>query len=147
MKKSILVIAACTFITGAFLTSCSSTPAEKVENAENKVIVANKDLDDANKAYLADVENYRLETAKTIAENEKSAADFKARVAKDKKAVRDDYYKKIAKLEQKNTDMKKSLDDYKAESKEKWETFKAEFSNEMRDLSKSFKDLTVKSEK
>ncbi len=35
------------------------------------------------------------------------------------------------------------MDEYKADSKEKWETFKTEFNNEMNDLGKSLKDLTT----
>ncbi len=72
MKKSILALAACTFITGAILTSCN-TPSQKVEDAQKNVIQANKDLDQANKEYLADIENYRQETAKGIAETTKAS--------------------------------------------------------------------------
>ena len=39
------------------------------------------------------------------------------------------------------------MDEYKAEGKEQWEEFKAEFSRDMDELGKAFKDLTVKNEK
>ena len=143
MKKSILALAACTFIAGAILTSCN-TPAEKVENAQENVIQANKDLDQANQVYLADIENYRLETAKRIAANEQAIAEFNAGIEHEKKAVRAEHKKKIAELEQKNREMKKKLADYKAEGKEKWEIFKAEFSHDMDNLGKAFKNITVK---
>ena len=55
--------------------------------------------------------------------------------------------KKIDELEQKNSELKKRLDDYKADGKEKWEKFKAEFSHDMDELGKAFKDLTVKNVK
>jgi hypothetical protein len=37
--------------------------------------------------------------------------------------------------------MKKRMDDYKVESKEKWDMFKAEFSNDMDELGLAFKNL------
>lgn len=146
MKKSILVLLVFTVITGAIFTSCR-TPAQKVENAQNNVTEANKDLDKANQEYLADIEKFRKETADKIAANDKSIAEFKARIENDKKDAKADYNKKIAELEQKNSDMKKKLDDYKAEGKESWEKFKTEFSHDMEELGNAFRDLTVKNVK
>ena len=146
MKNSILALAACTFIVGSFLTSCTS-PAEKVENAQTNVEDAKKDLSLANQEYLAEIENYRKEESGKILLNEQSIADFKVRVAKEKKEVKADYEKQIAELEQKNSDMKKRLDEYKAESKEQWATFKTEFGAEMNNLGKAFKDFTEKDKK
>jgi len=143
MKKSILAMAAFTCIAGAIVTSCN-TSAERVENAQENVIQANKDLDQANQEYLADIENYRLETASRIAANEQAIADFNAGLEHERKAVRAEHKKKIAELEQKNREMKKKLADYKAEGKEKWEIFKAEFSHDMDELGKAFKNITVK---
>jgi chromosome segregation ATPase len=143
MKKIILTLTAFTFITTAMLTSCN-TPAEKVENAENNLKEANKDLNKANEEYLADVEKYKQETADKIAANERSIAEFNARIAKEKKDAKADYKKKIKMLEQRNSDMKKKMDDYKADGKEKWEKFKTEFSHDMDEVGKAFKDLTVK---
>jgi chromosome segregation ATPase len=143
MKKSILAMAAFTCIAGAILTSCN-TSAERVENAQENVIQANKDLDQANQEYLADIENYRLETASRIEANEQAIADFNAGLEHEKKAVRAEHKKKIAELEQKNREMKKKLEEYKAEGKENWEIFKAEFSHDMDELGKAFKNVTVK---
>lgn len=146
MKKIILGLVASTFIAGVIFTSCN-TPAEKVENAQENVTEANTDLDTANAQYLADIENYKKETADKITANDQSIAEFKARIQEEKKEAKADYKKKIAELEQKNTDMKKKMDDYKVEGKEKWETFKAEFTHDMDELGKAFKDLTVKNVK
>jgi len=143
MKKSILAMAAFTCIAGAILTSCN-TSAERVENAQENVIQANKDLDQANQEYLADIENYRLETASRIEANEQAIADFNAGLEHEKKAVRAEHKKRIAELEQKNREMKKKLEEYKAEGKENWEIFKAEFSHDMDELGKAFKNVTVK---
>ena len=81
MKKSILALTASAFITGAVVISCN-TPTQKVENAQENVEVANKDLDKANEEYLADVAAYRKETAERIAANNKSVAELNERIDK-----------------------------------------------------------------
>lgn len=140
MKKSNIFF---TLLISVVFTSVScSTPSEKVEKAESKVIEANNDLDSAIKDYQLDMNAYKIETANRINENQKSINDFNARIAKDKKEARDEYLTKIKVLENKNTDLKKRLDDYKAEGDEKWRKFKKEFNEEMEDLGKSIKDLT-----
>ncbi|WP_435353133.1 hypothetical protein [Emticicia sp. SJ17W-69] len=146
MKKSILALAVFTFIASTAILSCNS-PAEKVENAQTDVVDANKDLEKANEDYLVEVEAYKKETADKIAANEQSIKEFNARVATEKKEARVAYQQKIAELEQKNTDMKKKLDDYKQDGKENWEKFKTEFNHDMDELGKAFKDLTVKNVK
>jgi len=146
MKKTILVFAAIACISGPLLTSCN-TPSEKVENAQEDVKDAKMDLKEANEDYLVDVENYRKETAEKIAANNQSIAEFKARKEADKKEAREEYNEKVAKLEQKNTDLQKKMDDYKMDGKDNWEKFKIEFNHDMEELGQSFKDLTVKNTK
>ena len=140
MKKSINVFLATAFIAGAVLTSCN-TPAEKVEDAHNKVMEAKEDLNEANEEYLIEVENYKKETAKKITANDQTIIELKARMEFVKKGLKESYRKQIAALEQRNNDMKKKIDEYKVEGKEKWETFKAEFSHDLIELGKAFNDL------
>ncbi len=148
MKNSIFVLAVCIFTTGAILTGCNSSSQnaddaqKKVENAQNNVTEANKNLDKANEEYLADIDNYRKEADAKAAANDKIITDLKARVNIQKKETREDYNKKIAELEQKNAEMKKKMDDYKAQGKENWENFKGDFNHSMDDLGKAFNDLS-----
>jgi hypothetical protein len=146
MKKSILVLAACTLIGSSIMTGCNSA-SDKVVIAQENVAEANSDLDQANKEYLAEVENYRIETAARIAANDESIREFNARVEKDKRAANADYKKKMAELQQKNVDMKLRMDNYREEGKDKWVIFKTEFSHDMDEMGKAFKDLTVKNVK
>jgi hypothetical protein len=141
--KTLTIVQALTISTLVFFMVACSTPAEKVVNAEANVKAANKELNDANAAQLAEMEAYRKEVAEKIAANNASIAAFNKRVESEKSEAKADYRKKITALEQKNTDMKKKLDDYKADGKDKWKVFKAEFSRDMDELGKAFKDLTV----
>lgn len=142
MKKTIFILAITAFMAGTIFTSCQSS-AKKVANAQDDVIKANEELNKANQEYLEDIKSYRKITAENIVANENNIAEFKARIEKDKKTAKSDYQKKIALLEQKNSDMKKKMDDYTDQGKENWEIFKAEFNNEMDEMAKALKDMQL----
>ena len=143
MKKSILLVTALLFAMAVLFTNCDS-PSQKVENAETNAAEAQEDLDQARQDYLEDVEVYKKQTAEKIAANNKSIADFNARIETEKAEAKAEYKLKIAELEKKNSDMQKKLDDYKVESKDQWETFKSEFNRDMDQLGNALQDLTVK---
>ncbi|MBK7957910.1 MAG: peptidase M23 [Bacteroidetes bacterium] len=130
----------------ALMTSCTSAE-QKVETAEEKVEEAHDELVSANEDYLAEVSGYKTETAKEIAANDLSIVEFNARISKEKKETLEEYKKKIAELNKNNTDMKLRMENYKAEGKDQWETFKTEYNHDMEELGKAFKDLSVKNVK
>jgi hypothetical protein len=140
MKRSILALTAFVFIISLFFAGCS-TPAENVANAQKNVNEANSDLNAANNEYLAEVAAYKKEAADKIAANEKSIAEFKARKESDKRDAQLEYENKINALEQKNSDMKKKMDEYQVEGKDKWETFKTDFGHGMDELGKAFTSI------
>lgn len=144
MKITYLTIVAIATVLSA--TSCKSDK-DKVDEATSQVVEAGDDLKEANEDYLLEVEKYKLETADKIIQNDKSIAEFNARVKTEKKETRDQYIKDIAVLEAKNSDLKMKMEVYKADSKENWDKFKIEFSHDMDELGKAFKDLTVKNVK
>ena len=143
MKKSILVLAVFSFAASGLFISCNNS-ARKVEKAETNVVEAKEDLAQAKDEYQADVENFRQQTADKVAANNQSIADFNARIDMEKKEAKAEYKIKIAELEKKNSDMQKKLDDYKVESKDQWETFKAEFNNDMEKLGVALENLVGK---
>ncbi|MFM2049235.1 MAG: hypothetical protein RI955_1783 [Bacteroidota bacterium] len=142
MKKIILVITFCFGIISLGLISigCNSS-SQKVEDAQDNVIEANKDLEKANQDYLTDIENYKKESTEKIDANNKSINDFNARIANEKADAKIAYKNKIVALEQKNNDLKKRLDDYKAEGKDQWKEFKSDFNHDMNKLNDDFKSL------
>ncbi len=146
MKKSIGIITASFFVMGLLLTGCSS-PAEKVEDAEENVIEAQEELDETNENYKADMKAYKENTANQIAANEQSIKDFNARIADQKSEARADYEKKIADLDSKNSDLKKRMEDFQADSQTSWESFKTEFGRDMDELGVAFRDFTNTSKK
>ena len=124
-------------------TSCDNA-AQKVVKAEENVVDAEKDLQMAEEEYLADVEQYKLLSAEKIAANDRSIAEFNARIEQEKKEVRADYKAKIKSLETKNSDMRKKMDEYRVEGKDKWELFKTEFGKDMDELGESISNFGKK---
>lgn len=129
-----ITIAICTVLV---TTSCNST-AKKVENAKDDVTQANEDLKKAQEEYSAEVEQFRMETYQKITVNEKEIATIKS---KNKKNT--EYEKQVALLEQKNTDLKRKINDYKIDTKENWLSFKTEFNKDMDELGLALKNFSV----
>ncbi|MDP4826573.1 MAG: hypothetical protein NWR73_02735 [Flavobacteriales bacterium] len=125
---------------------CSSS-TEKLDRAEENVTEAKENLVQANQNYLTDMEDFKKNTATQIAANEQSIVEFKARIADQKKEAKADYEKEINDLDQKNTDMRKKLDDFQTDTESGWESFKDEFSSDMSDLGDAFKNFTEKNNK
>lgn len=119
---------------------CSDS-GQNVKNAQEQIDETSEDLQKAEAKYLEEVAEYRKQTAVMIAQNEKSISDFNERIKNEMVDEKYKYEAKIKELESRNTDMKKRMDDYKVESKEKWDMFKAEFSSDMDELGLAFKNL------
>jgi len=149
MKKTIFYLAAIIFATGTILISCQSS-ATKVENAEDKLQNAKDETKEAQ-SELYKVRNdsiqeylqFKKESEELIIANEKAIAEFKAKIASMKKESRAKYEKTIAGLEQKNSDLKKKLENYKDDGHDNWISFKNEFNHDMDELGKALKDLVV----
>ncbi len=80
-----------------------------------------------------------------ISSYEKSIGELKAKIANETKENLANYEKKLAELEQKTSEMKKKLEEYKEEGKEKWDSYKLKFNNDLDELGKALKNFTVKS--
>lgn len=146
MKITNLWISTIFVVSGLLVTGCKSS-TEKVEDAEENVLEATEDLATENEAFLLEVEEYKKSTNAQIAANEKSIMDFNARIATQKSNAKVAYEKRIEELNNKNSDMKKKMDDFKSDNRENWEIFKTEFNRDMEELGASFRDFTIKNEK
>ena len=150
MKKIIFTLAVATLMGGAMLSSCQSS-ATKVKNAEaslqkadSNVVVAKANLNATRQDSIPEYQAFKKTSEERIAAYEKSIADFKVKMAKDKKEYKAKYEKQLATFEQKNYDLKMKLENYKYEGQLKWMTFKNEFDHNMDQLGKALKNFTVK---
>lgn len=127
-------------ITASLATSCTS-PKEKVSDAEKDVSEAQMELDKAKEDYKADVKSYKAEIAAKISENEAAISSLNAQ--SDKVKDKEEYQTKVAKLEQRNTELKIKIENYDAQDKTQWEQFKSEFSHDINELGKAFNDMST----
>lgn len=146
MKKSYLINKTILIIFLFAVVSCQSSTSKKLKDAKADVIEADENIKVAQDDYLDDMDNFKKETKTQISENQKSINEFKAPIAEGKKEAKADYDDKVNALEQKNSDMKRRMDEYKLEGKDHWNSFKKEFNHDMDELGKALKDLTVNNE-
>lgn len=143
MKRTIVTIAVATFIAGTVFMSCNSSET-KVKDARENVIVAKQEL---NQALQDSIQDFRLKSEVRFIEYEKQIVELKAKIAKEKSGNKSTYEKELAKLEQKNQELKNQLANFTDESQEKWDVFKTEFNKDMDNLGNAFKDLVTKNNK
>jgi hypothetical protein len=139
MKNSIVMITALL----AFTLSCNS-PEKKVENAKQDLKEAKAELSQEQKDSVADFMSFKRESDERILANEKIIQAYKERMKIAKRKIKKADQKRVDELEQRNIDMRKKMEDYEANGKDKWEAFKQEFNHDMDDLGKALKNLTVK---
>jgi len=137
MIKSSLVIA---FTVSVILISCH-TPTITTDNAQSTGADSNKVSDKSTQAYMADIESYRLKIADSVDVNEKCISTCTAKISKDDRETREIYKKRTDALEKQNSDMKRNMEEYQADGKEKWEKFKADFDHDMSKLGISIRSL------
>ncbi len=147
MYKIIIIFITTVFMAGVFLTSCDSS-AKKVEDAREDLQTANDEVSDAQLDLFQakqdssdDYQEYKKESEARIKEYDKSIAELKMKIANEKKYSRTEYQKLVAGLEQKNAELKKSLNEYKEDGQDKWQSFKTKFNSDMDGLGKSISNF------
>ena len=153
MNKRILFLAITILTAGTVFTGCQSS-AKKVENAKDslqdakiEVAEAKAELKQIIKDSVVNYQQFKKESEDRILAHEKSIAEFKTKIANEKKENRAIYEEKLYQLEMKNAELKKNLADYKDDEQTKWNAFRTEFNHDLEELGKAFRDFTVKSDK
>lgn len=123
------------------ISSCNHSNDEKT-SAEN-VSDAKENLKEAAEEYKEEVANYRNEMQQTIYKNRDLINNLKAEKTSADKKVNEERKLQIAKLEVKNDDLEVRINEYTNENEVNWKTFKKEFSHDMNEIGKAFKDLGV----
>jgi len=139
------------FVLLVVLTGCSSSSEQKVADAKATMAEAKQDVKDAaadaQTAAREEWLKFKNEAEAKITANEKSIADYKARMITAGGKLRAEYDKKIDALEKKNKELKAKLDEYQDSGKNTWERFQSEFNHDMDELGAALKDFTVDNKK
>lgn len=144
--KSISNVAVLAIMAVALFSGCDS-PAQRVEKANENVLEAKADFQQAMQDYQTEVASFKNVSNDKISVNEDVLAKFKAQMASVKKDAKANYEKQIAALEDKTAEMKYRLNEYQDGGMEDWQSFKTEFNHDIEALGKSINDLTVDSNK
>lgn len=150
MKKTLIILAVIALMAGLFFFGCQSS-AEKAKDAEeiaqkaeDEAIEANYELDEARHDSYLDYLEFKKESEEIIASHKKSIAKLRVRIKSEKKENRAIHEKKLNEIEQKSSEMKKKMDEYKEDGIDKWTKFKKEFNHDMVELGNALEDFTTK---
>lgn len=144
-RNASLTLALSVLLATPFVTGCKESPKEKLDDATTEVVDASIDLEKAHDAYLAEVESYKADAAKKIAENEEKIKAYNSDMNLQKtKALKTT----VEKLQKKIDDLKQKIANLKADDgKETWSEFKTEFDHDMEEIGQALKDITVNNTK
>lgn len=125
------------------LASCTTTKSEDVDNAAKDVQDSQKELDQANEEYAKEVAIYRSSMETSIRDNKLAIAKMTEQKSHVKEGTLKARNLEVEALKKRNDEMESRLNEYKSDNKENWKAFKREFNNDMDELGKAFKDLSV----
>ncbi len=140
MKKTIIYAALAVITVGSLLYSCDSN-VEKVEKAQENLLDAEQELNEAKLALNAEYPTFKKEAEAKIAANEKSIEELNAIIIYPGDRKLDDLRRqRIAELMQKNNKLRVKLINYENENTN-WEVFKREFNHDMKGVLDAIKDF------
>lgn len=155
MKIKFFSLVAATCLAGSILMSCGKSSDQKLDEAKENLEAAGEDLKDAQQdaaenvkdTLQADWAGFKGDMEIQITKNENDIKALKEKVAVLDTKAKTKAGEEIEKLSAKNIELKKKLDQYKEEGKDKEIAFKKEFKHDMDELGHALKDLFVKNVK
>lgn len=123
------------------LGACTTTKAEKVDQASEDVQNSQDDLDRANRNYAKEVALYRTSIESDLRENKLKIAKLQDQKTGLKGEVLGFRNEKIAVMRKRNDELELRIRQYRVENKEYWKEFRHEFDTDMSELEKLLKDF------
>ena len=126
--------------------ACCNSPkqkAEKLENAEENVIEAQQELNEAVIDSTNEYDRFKAESEAKLIANDVKIAALKDQLKTDKKEIRTKYEKQLTELEQKNAKLKSNIAEYKETDKSNWEKFKVSFNEDLDALGKAISGMAT----
>lgn len=147
MKNKIILSIAYIFVMSMLIISCSSSEEkvadarENLENTQHDQIIADNNLEQAVRDSVNEYTQYQNESEQRIETYLQEIKNIKAKIQNEKKSKKSEYEKVLLELESKTIQMKKDLKDYNTVGKDKWDTFKTKFSNDLDMLGKAISNF------
>jgi len=131
MKNKYVALVTILLIAGFIFIGCEKSPEQKADEAANTVKQANQDLKDAQAQYEKEWEQFKNDAELKISTNGKKIDAMKTEIKKTGTAFKAKYENTVLTLEQKNIELRKRLNDFKYDGKNKWEEFKTLFDQDI----------------
>ena len=144
MKNRYFVITVTMLIAGLVLSGFSMNRDKYVKNYQDKDKQASQGAKKEKSKFDKEWKEFKSNAELKINANEKRIDEFKVKIKTASIEVKADYDKEITVLEQKNVELKKKINEYKYEGKDKWEEFKQGFNRDMDAVGKALKNLFAK---
>jgi hypothetical protein len=123
------------------LVACTTTKAEKVDEASENVQNSQDDLDKANENYAKEVAVYRTSVESDLRENKLEIVKIQSQKTNAKDEILASRNEKIGAMRKRNDELELRIRHYRGDNKENWKEFRHEFDNDMSELEKSIKDF------
>ncbi len=139
MKRSILSIIVFSVLTFSLVRCSSSGREERTPLDVSKD--ANKEMIDQNTARQLEIAEYVEEAQMEINENQRDIERLRAQKRIETAKAREEREARIAALEERNNELEKKLKNFKGNTAESLNDFKAEMKHDMRELGKALNEL------
>jgi hypothetical protein len=136
-----------TILFGSVLIFSCGPSAQKVKDSQETADKEKADYQQMQKDSIEDFESFKLAYEARIDANEKTIADLKKEIRKDKSKMQEINLKAMDELDGRNFEMRKRIREFKNDSKEDWKSFKEEFSYDMDEIGKAIKGIGVNNSK
>jgi len=127
MKNIYLIISIILLIAGSVFTGCENNQ----DNAQENVKKANQEMIDAQAQFEKEWQQFKRDAELKIDANQKQIDNFKVAMKETTAKFKAKYENQVLTLEQKNIELKKSMNEYRYEGKDNWEKFKIDFNREV----------------
>jgi uncharacterized protein HemX len=151
MKKTILSLSIAAFMAGSLITAQAQQTDEKssearanMQEAKINISEAKEDLKIAKQDSLAQLPKFKRDCEKQFKTNDRSIAELKSKHLDMNESDKSVYRSEVEVLEQKNSDLKMRLADYKNNNgREAFNAFKDNFNDDLDRVSNGIMKLTI----
>jgi hypothetical protein len=144
MKNKYFILTVMMLIAGLVQTGFCLNSVNSARDYQDQDKQAHKGVMNAKTGFDKDWHDFKVDAEVKINANEKKIGELQVKIKKSGKDLRADYNKEVGVLEQKNADLKIKINEFKYESKDKWEEFKTGFNRDMDAVGNGIKNFFTK---
>lgn len=131
-------------IVGIISCGTNEQKTETAEEAKERVIQATRNLQESHSDSLDEYILYKAEIVAQLQENELKVASFKTIIKLETQSTQDQFQKQVEQIEFKNARLKTTINEYRAEARDKWLVFKTSFNKELATVNKMIAEMDEK---